>query len=202
MRRQIHTLKTAIVAFFLLWQSPYCIAVPGQPVLIDYQVSGNEQAPIFVPESLNLYVGTPYLFIIENLFENNINFIYEKFGQVVYTHYLQGVPGVSQNSMNIPAESKVTWLLEANQPGEFLVYAMNMSSGQKGPASKLIIKPLHQAQNVGLPQQTYSEQNLLESGSLGLDDSQVEPILPSQQATIKSAKREKSVKPRFSHGRH
>lgn len=146
-RRDVKTFtKRGIFSFLLLFFACSAYANTLQPALIDYKIAGNEQAPYFIPEVLNLHVGTPYLLVIDNPFDNNINFIYDKLGQVTYTHYLQGVSGASQSSMSIPAQSKITWLLEINQPGEFFIYAMNMGSGQRGPASKLIVKTRHQNQ--------------------------------------------------------
>ena len=120
-------------------------AMPSDPTLIDYKVSGSGHAPYFSPENVVLVLGRPYVLIISNDFDNAINFVFEKFGSTVYTHYLQGVSGMSQQSMTIPPHTKVTWMFETNQAGEFLVYAMNMGVGQKGEASKLIVKSLRES---------------------------------------------------------
>ncbi|MCS5708373.1 hypothetical protein CC99x_005580 [Candidatus Berkiella cookevillensis] len=120
-------------------------AMPSDPTLIDYKVSGSGHSPYFSPENVVLILGRPYVLIIENDFDNAINFVFEKFGSTVYTHYLQGVSGMSQQNMTIPPHTKVTWMFEANQPGEFLVYAMNMGVGQKGEPSKLIVKSLRES---------------------------------------------------------
>lgn len=120
-------------------------ALPSDPTLIDYKVSGSGHSPYFSPENVVLILGRPYVLIIENDFENPINFVFEKFGSTVYTHYLQGVSGMSQQNMTIPPRTKVTWMFEVNQPGEFLVYAMNMGAGQKGEPSKLIVKSLRES---------------------------------------------------------
>lgn len=138
-------------------------AMPSDPTLIDYKVSGSGQAPYFDPENVVLILGRPYVLIIDNDFDNAINFVFEKFGPTVYTHYLQGVSGMSQNSMTIPAHTKVTWMFEANQPGEFLVYAMNMGVGQRGDPSKLIVKSLRQSAKPSVSDDLALETNVSES---------------------------------------
>lgn len=144
------TIKTCTLLINLLMSSNVLqpvFATPKQPILIDYQVSGSEQVPYFAPDIVMLQVGKPYLFVIHNPTRYPINFVYGALGQQLFTHYLQGVPGLSQNSMALPAKSKVTWVFEMNQPGEFNVYAMNMGLGQKGTPSKIIVHPANYSES-------------------------------------------------------
>lgn len=155
---KITTLKKRLsILLFSIFFSTSTMAMPTDPILVEYHLSGLGHAPEFTPQKLHLYVGKAYLFMIDNPFEYDINFFYDKFGKTVYTHYLKGVPGVSQNGMTIPAKTKVTWLFELNQPGDFQVYAINTGMGQRGAPSHLIVQPLHKQGNPSNIQNPYQQ---------------------------------------------
>lgn len=139
MKRKIkHTVLIASFVFGMTF-TPFISAKPKEPILIDYQIGGLDNLPSFQPNKLFLLVGQPYLFMIDNPSAYQMTFFYDRFGKTIYTHYLQGVSGVSQTSITIPSHSKVTWLLEINKPGEYEVYAINNGIGQRGSPSKLIV---------------------------------------------------------------
>ncbi len=116
------------------------IAMPNDPVLIDYNLAGSGQVPYFEPRRLDLLAEQPYLFVINNPFPDAINVIFGDMGKSIHTHYLSGVPGMSQTSIMVPANGKVTWILEINQPGTYEIFAVNMGMGQKGQSSRIHVQ--------------------------------------------------------------
>jgi len=118
--------------YIFYFVSTSAIAIPNDPVLIDYNLSGSGKVPYFEPRRLDLLVEQPYLLVINNPFPDAINVTFGDMGKFIHTHYLKGVPGMSQSSIMVPANGKVTWILDINQPGTFEIFAFNMGMGQKG----------------------------------------------------------------------
>tara|TARA_R110002110_G_scaffold33533_1_gene114853 strand:+ start:180840 stop:181442 length:603 start_codon:yes stop_codon:yes gene_type:complete len=173
-------------------------AIPKDPVLIDYNISGSGQVPYFEPKNLELLAGQSYLFVIKNPFPDAINVIFGTMGQAIHTHYLEGVPGMSQSSMLVPAEGKVTWILDINKPGTYEVFAVNMGMGQKGLPSRIIVQP-----EGGNAQFTAAELAEFEKLNQQLRSAQNNPTATKEvpQSEKTSTKSKKPKRPRLMGGR-
>jgi len=102
------------------------------PTLIDLGV--NETS------ALQLTTGVDYLLMINNDNPHGTSFYFGEFAQSVLTHYLQGAASVSQDNIDVPANAKVLWLLSPTKAGEYVYYAVNGSSDQKGDKGKITVK--------------------------------------------------------------
>ena len=110
------------------------------PTLYDIQVEGSVGHPELSIEELMLDVNQEYLFVISNTLPASVELYIGKFGHHIATHYLQGTPSVTQESMNLPTSSKVLWHFVTNTPGEFTFSAVNASTLEKGTTHKIIIQ--------------------------------------------------------------
>jgi|GEM_PF-6293706 hypothetical protein len=89
------------------------------PELIDLRLAGTTTEPYFTPKALVLELTQPYLLVIENPFDVSYLFYCEGFAQAIYTHFIQGTPNVSVNSITLAPHSKIQWLITPMQLGEF-----------------------------------------------------------------------------------
>lgn len=138
----------------VLLLSQTLLAMPKDPVLVDYVLSGKGTDIYFEPSDLNLKTKQPYLFLINNPFNETVNLLLGDLGKNVHTYYINGVPGFSQSSMLIPAQTKVTWVLDFKKAGNFKVTPMHMGLGQKGQASVIAVHDKDQ------PQAAYTQEEL------------------------------------------
>lgn len=138
----------------ILLMSQTLLAMPKDPVLVDYVLSGKGTDIYFEPSDLSLKTKQPYLFLINNPFNETVNLLLGEMGKNVHTYYINGVPGFSQGSMLIPAQTKVTWVLDFKKAGKFNVTPMHMGLGQKGQASVIAVHDKDQ------PQAAYTQDEL------------------------------------------
>lgn len=112
------------------------------PQLIDLQLSGSISAPFFEPGNLTFTLGQEYVLVITNDNAYQVTFHFDKFGQAIFTRFLQGSPGVTQESLELPSSSKVLWHFIPSTIGNFSYYASNNGLNQKGKEGKIdIISP-------------------------------------------------------------
>jgi hypothetical protein len=122
--------KLILASFIILIASTKVLAV--SPTLIDLGV--NDTPP------LQLTTGVDYLIVINNDNPHGASFYFGEFAQGVLTHYLQGAASVSQDSVDVPANAKVQWLLSPIKAGEYAYYAVNNGgSEQKGDKGKITV---------------------------------------------------------------
>jgi hypothetical protein len=125
------------LCFALAFASP--IARAQVPVLAELAITGIQAAPILEPALLQLNQGQEYLLVINNDNPFAVTFHFEKFGQSIYTQYLQGTPSLSQDRLDIPSNSKILWHFVATAAGEFPCVLSNNSANLSGSAAKITI---------------------------------------------------------------
>lgn len=114
------------------------------PTLIELEINDTP--------SLQLTTGEDYLLIIENANPHGTSFYFGEFAQGVLTQYLQGAASVSQDNIDVPANGKILWLFSPIKVGDFVYYAINGSSDQKGQKGKISVK-LAEGANMPSPTQ-------------------------------------------------
>jgi hypothetical protein len=88
-------------------------------------------------------------------------FNYNKLGQSVFTHYLQGTNGVSQDGFTINGKSKVLWHIQVSDAGEFVYFASNPGVNKHGKEGKVVVIKLAEAE----PKPASEDQNKLAEGT-------------------------------------
>lgn len=109
------------------------------PVLHEINIEGSVSAPEILLAPLSLELKKEYLFVVNNTHPVAFNIQFDKFGQHVFTRYLQGSSNVSQESINVLPNGKVLWHFTASLPGEFSLYVVNPATMQQSEKRKLVI---------------------------------------------------------------
>ncbi len=126
--------------YALLFASIASSAIASTPTLIDIQVSGTSDAPVFEPANLAFDEGQEYLLVFINDKPDSITCYYDQFGQKVFTRYLQGTANVNQDSLVLPPNSKVLWHFIPSEGGKYPFYASNTSLNQSGKKGEIAVK--------------------------------------------------------------
>jgi len=129
---------TLFLGIFLLLFTQLA-AAHQTPSLMALAITGPPHAPFLEPAAVKLTQGEEYLFVIHNETLFPLTFYFDKLGQSVLTHYRQGTPSVSQDRMELPAQSKVLWHFVALNPGEFSCLLSNTMANQSGPNTTIAI---------------------------------------------------------------
>lgn len=112
------------------------------PLLFDLTVTGNANSPSFEPQQLLFNTLQEYVLVLTNDKPYSVVFHYGKFGQEVSTMLLQGTPHVSQDSVTLIPNSKVTWHFIPQKEGQFKFFASIPGSTQLGKGGEIIVKNL------------------------------------------------------------
>jgi multicopper oxidase len=129
--------KNAAMLISLICFATFALA---SPILIDLAVSGTQDNPSFTPNQLQFKEGQEYLLVVTNEQSYGVTFHYNKFGQSLLTHYLQGTSSVTQDSMMLLPHSKIFWHFVPLKKGEYVFHAANASLNQKGADGKIVIE--------------------------------------------------------------
>lgn len=123
----------------------FVLALLGQPVsantphLIDVTIEGSFEAPMLSSTELQFDVGSSYLLVLTNNNPFTVSFHYGKFGQNVFTHYIQGISNLTQESLVINPHSKLFWHFIPKEAGEFAFHTNNNGFNQQGREGKIIV---------------------------------------------------------------
>lgn len=111
------------------------------PELIQLEVVGDELAPFFNPDKLELKVDQPYVLVIVNNKPYSVAFEYTGLGRAVRSQSLKGSNSVTTESIILPPNSKVQWQFTTMESGDFEIGASNIAFRHKGKLGKVEISP-------------------------------------------------------------
>lgn len=140
-----------------LMLSLFCIFSVGAeeiPILLELNLHFVALGPKLSQDPLMLKKEASYLLVLVNDFSTPFTLHHDTFGQDVFTQYLQGPSSVSYEGFEIPAHSKVYWLLVPKQEGEYAFFISDPSK-KRGPVTHCIVSlpdaPKGQPEGMTLP---------------------------------------------------
>lgn len=183
-RLEIPNRKFSFCLYFLLLQ-PFSSLVAAIPSLVDVAVVNTPSGFGLVPSALEFAQHQEYLLVLSNDNPESLTFHFSQFGQKIMTHYLQGTPSVSQESVDLPAKSKVLWQFSTLESGEFDYYISYPSQNIKGVISKMIIHPIEET-----PARKTSDEVLANN----LPDASTTNVLPEENQKEPKKKPQEKIK--------
>lgn len=110
------------------------------PELVQLEVQGDETAPFFTPETMELTIEQPYVMVIMNNKPFAVAFEYTGLGQAVRSQSLKGSSSVTTESIILSPNSKVQWQFTPVESGKFDISASNIAFRLKGKVGKIEVK--------------------------------------------------------------